>query len=113
MGVDDEVVEFGIFAGKDEGSGVGSVESGVEGGGLFAFGSFGACGFEGVLAGCVFAFVVGLHVGTRIAGGFQGGLGKWFGMSVEWGVTQRLMAADLRRCTLITQKTIDLRILGF
>ena len=61
MGVDDGVVEFGVFAGEDEGSGVGSVECRVEGGSLFAFGSFWACGFEGVLAGCVFAFVVGMH----------------------------------------------------
>ena len=86
VGFDHGFVIGNAFAGEDDGAGVGSVGGGVEGGDLFAFGSFGADGFEGVEAGSLFALVFRFHGDSRIVWRGKRGWGKAFGINVEWGV---------------------------
>ena len=57
---------------------------GVEGRAAFAFGGFGAGGFQRVEARGLFAFVVCCHRVYRIADGLEGAMVKCFRILVEW-----------------------------
>ena len=61
---------------------------GVEGRAAFAFGGFGAGGFQRVKARGLFAFVVCCHGGYRIADGLEGPMVKCFRILAKWLVTE-------------------------
>ena len=70
--------------GEHEVSGVCTVGDGIEGGASFAFGGFGAGGFQRVEARGLFAFVVCSHVGYRIADELEDARVKCFRILAKW-----------------------------
>ena len=94
MGIREKLELGKFFAGEDEFLDMGRVGDGVEGRSAFAFWGLGACGFEGVEARGLFAFVVCFHVDYRIADEWKSAMVKCFRILTEWLVTRVLRESE-------------------
>ena len=92
----DEFLKFGkFFTGEHEVPRVSAVGGGVEAGAPFAFGGFGACGFQRVEARGLFAFVVCFHVGYRIPDGLEVAMVKCFRILAKWLGTRIFSGSEI------------------